>query len=46
MFWGEILLRFVLEEREKSFLRSVLEERGVREKENKKRVRERKKRLA
>ena len=40
------MLGFVLEEREKSFLRSVLEERGAREKEKKKRVRERKKRLA
>ena len=40
------MLGFVLEEREKSLLKLVLEERWAREKENKKRVRERKKRLA
>ena len=40
------MLKSILEEREKSLLRSILEEGGTREKENKKRGRERKKRLA
>ena len=39
------MLGYVLEESEKSLLRLVLEERGAREKENKKPMRERKKRL-
>ena len=39
------MLGSILEERVKSLLRSVLEERGAREKENKKPMRERKKRL-
>ena len=40
------MLGFVLEERETSLVKLVLEERWAREKENKKHVRERNKRLA